>query len=49
MIEPLYKVFHDSSLYGDGTRSNPLKILSPIPSQTGNSGKFLITNGTTVS
>jgi len=49
MIEPLYKVFHDTSLYGDGTRSNPLKILSPLPTQTGNSGRFLITNGTTVS
>jgi hypothetical protein len=26
-LEPLYKVFHDTSLFGDGTRSNPLRII----------------------
>jgi hypothetical protein len=25
--EPLYKVFHDSTLYGEGTRSEPLRVV----------------------
>ena len=46
---PLSKVYHDASLYGDGTQSRPLRVLSSIPSQTGNSGKYLTTNGTSLS
>jgi hypothetical protein len=48
--EPLYKVYHDSTLYGDGTRSNPLRLFgSSLPDQSGNVGKVLITDGTNAS
>jgi len=46
---PLSKVYHDAYPYGDGTQSRPLRVLSSIPSQTGNSGKYLTTNGTSLS
>jgi len=51
--EPLYKVYHDSTLYGDGTRANPLKVIggggTSLPDQTGNIGKYLTTDGATLS
>lgn len=48
--EPLYKVFHDATLYGDGTRSRPLRVLAGgLPTQTGHTGEFLTTDGTTAS
>lgn len=48
---PLDRVYHDTTLYGDGTKSKPLRVLasSVFPTQTGNSGKYLTTNGTTLS
>lgn len=51
--EPLYKVYHDSTLYGDGTRANPLKVIggggTSLPDQTGNIGKYLTTDGSVAS
>lgn len=52
--EALSKVFHDATLYGDGTRSNPLRVVGgggggSIPDQTGHSGEFLTTDGSNLS
>lgn len=51
--EPLYKVYHDSTLFGDGTKSSPLRVIggggTSLPDQSGNNGKYLTTNGTTLS
>lgn len=48
--EPLYKVYHDSTLFGDGTKSSPLKVIGGfLPDQSGNTGKYLTTNGVTAS
>ena len=50
--EPLYKVYHDSTLFGDGTKSSPLRVIGgggSLPDQSGNTGKYLTTNGVTAS
>lgn len=50
--EPLYKVYHDSTLFGDGTKSSPLRVIgggTSLPDQSGNNGKYLTTNGSTLS
>lgn len=51
--EPLYKVYHDSTLFGDGTKSSPLRVIggggSSLPDQSGNTGKYLTTNGVSAS
>lgn len=45
--EPLYKVYHDATLFGDGTRARPLRVLAGgLPDQSGHSGEFLTTDGT---
>jgi len=51
ITSPLTKVFHDTTLYGDGTRTNPLRVISAgnsLPDQSGNAGKYLTTNGTSL-
>ena len=50
--EHLYKVYHDSTLFGDGTKSSPLRVIGgggSLPDQSGNTGKYLTTNGVTAS
>lgn len=48
--ECLYKVFHDATLYGDGTRQRPLRVVAGgLPTQAGHAGEFLTTDGTTAS
>lgn len=49
--EALSKVFHDATLYGDGTRSNPLRIIGggTLPDQSGHAGEFLTTDGSVLS
>lgn len=50
--QALSKVFHDTTLYGDGTKSRPLRVIGgggSLPTQTGNAGKFLTTDGSVAS
>jgi hypothetical protein len=45
-------VYHDSTLFGDGTKSSPLRVIGgggSLPDQSGNTGKYLTTNGVTAS
>jgi len=52
---PLEKVYHDATLFGDGTKQKPLRVIggggggASLPTMTGNSGKFLTTDGTVAS
>jgi len=45
------QVYHDSTLSGEGSQSSPLSVIggTSLPSQTGNNGKFLTTDGSDAS
>lgn len=51
LVQDPSEVYHDGTLYGKGTRRSPLKVSATalLPDQTGHSGEYLTTDGSTTS